>query len=89
MSELVNQLRAAAKISPLWSLILETAADEVDRLQRRENHLVNVGSVNKLKADAVLEAAEATKTNYYVGNEKGCSYPELIIHANKLKRGEL
>lgn len=93
-SELVNQLRAAAKQSPSWSLVLETAANEVERLQNRESHLVNVGSVKKIKADAVRKFSDALchSLKYEAEGLRDIEAIEAFIDdftAEKLGRGEL
>jgi hypothetical protein len=86
MSAITEQLREAAKCAPLWKNIFEAAADEIERLQKKESHLVNVGSVNKIKADAVIDAAYKTRKSIVDGGEKWlCSVADLVKHANQLE----
>lgn len=47
---------------------------------------VSKKEINRIKADAVREAAEQSRTTHYAGNERACSYPDLLIYANKLEQ---
>tara|TARA_R110000782_G_C14819187_1_gene413743 strand:- start:15293 stop:15547 length:255 start_codon:yes stop_codon:yes gene_type:complete len=84
MSAITEQLREAAKCAPLWKNIFEAAADEIERLQKKESHLVNVGSVNKIKADGVQMAINKL-------NSGGDEHPLVLLVSlrDKLEQGEV
>lgn len=84
-SPIVETLRKAAYFAPLWADIMNAAADEIERLQKKESHLVNVGSVDKIKADAVREAQEWLETMDY--HSYGEENQLLVEYAKKIEQG--
>ena len=82
---IIDKLRRAADCVPLWAIIMNAAADEIERLQKREDHLVNVGSVDKIKADTLREAIDHADEFA----DDASDWIKLIkLCANKLERGE-
>lgn len=91
MTKLIDELyelasRLSESCNPDEAITVSLAAEHIEYLEQENAELKT--KENIAKARAVKEAAEISKTAHYAGNERACSYPELLIYAKRLEQGD-